>query len=329
MLWRAIPLVLAALVACLSATASSAGSPATRRPVVLVPIGDVPATTVQQAAAVLRTELALRVRVLPKIVVPPSVRDAKRNQVVANRLLNLIQHAVPASNDGRSAVIGLTKEDMYPLNTGWRWAFAYHGSTVGVVSLARMDETTFGLDPNPGLLARRTHKYILRSGLMLALDQPETSDPRSLLYDSIVSTADLDFMEPTYPPPPVTTAQRQWLRTTEVGCHAAGQTWTTVLTALNTATAGQVPGLLTRWADTDATLASRISPATVGAPTSRARVLVTDLRQRAAYLRGLKTAPLPLSNPQLKHLASLTATIRSAMYEIGSKTCASETTVVE
>ncbi len=161
---------------------------------------------------------------------------------------------------------------------------------------------------------------------MLALGQPETSDPRSLLYDSIVSTADLDFMEPTYPPPPVTAARRQWLRTTEVSCHAAGQTWETVLAALETATADQVPPLLMQWADADTALASRVSPGVSGAPTPRAHTLVTALRQRAAYLGTLKTAPLPLTDAKLKHLQSLSATIQSAMYEIGSKTCASETT---
>lgn len=325
MRWVAIPVTLASVLACLSVTASSVAATGSPRPVVLVPIGDVGATTVQRAAAVLRKELGLRVRVSGTIVVPPSVRDAKRKQVVANRLLKLVLAAVPASNDGRSAVIGLTKEDMYPPNTGWQWAFAYRASTVGIVSLARMDETSFGLDPNPSLLTRRTHKYILRYGAMLALGKSETSDPRSLLYDSIVSTADLDFMEPKLPAPPVTAARRQWLRTTETGCHAAGQTWEKVFAALNTATADQVPPLLTQWADADTKLADRVSPGAAGAPAPRAHVLVTDLRRRAAYLHNLETVPLPLSDPQLKHLRSLSSSIRSAMYEIGSKTCASET----
>jgi predicted Zn-dependent protease len=323
---RRIPLALVVVLASLTvATAPSGAATGNPRPVVLVPVGDVGVSSVQRAASVLRKELGLRVRVTGKIAVPARARDAKRKQVVANRLLEQLRLSVSAARDGRSAVIGLTTDDMFPLNTGWNWAFAYRAGPIGIVSLARMDDATFGLDPNPGLLARRMHKYIVRYGALLALSKAETSDPRSLLYDSIVSTEDLDFMEPQLAPPPLTAARRQWLRSTEVGCHAAGQTWDTVLTALDTATVDQVPALLTQWSEADAALASRISTGAVGAPTAQARVLTAALRQRSTYLRSLQDAPLPLSDAQSKQVRSLHATIRSAMLEMGSKTCASET----
>jgi predicted Zn-dependent protease len=315
--------VLTSLLLTVATSGAASGSP---RPVVLVPLANVDASVVGRAAAVLRNELGLRVRVAQAVAIPASARDSKRNQFVADRLVAQIRRVVPEASDGRSAVIGLTTEDIYPLHSGWQWAFASRSGSVGVVSLARMDSGAFGLESNPGLSARRLHKYVIRYGALLGLGQSETTDPRSPLYDSIVSTDDLDFMESQFPVPPLTAARKQWLRRTELGCHVAGQAWETVFKTLNTATADQVPGLFQQWFDADTALAAVVLPRAAGAPTPRALVLVAALRGRATYVLDLVGAPLPLSPTQLKHLQSLDSTIRSAMFEIGSKTCASETT---
>jgi predicted Zn-dependent protease len=320
-----ITLVLAVAAASLLAAATTSGAASSSaRPVVIVPIGNVGASAVSRTAAVLRNELGLHVRVAPTMAVRASTRDPKRKQVVADRLVEQIRQSVPAAGDGRSVVLGLTREDIYPLNSGWQWEFASRSASIGLISLARMDNSAFGLEPNAGLSARRLHKYILRYGALLALGEAESSDPRSLLYGSIGSTDDLDFAEPQLPPPPLTAARRQWLQQTEVGCAAAAQTLATVLKALNTATAEQVPDLLAQWSDADTALAGRVLPNAAGAPTPRALVLVAALRQRAAFLRSIERTPLPLSQAQLKHLSSINASLRAAMFEIGSKACGSK-----
>ena len=97
-------------------------------------------------AQTMRKGLGVQVTVRRRVKVPASARDTKRHQLVSELLVQVLQKSVPEASDGRTAVIGITVDDMYPKNSGWRWAFAQRTGPTGVVSrdardwLARMRE---------------------------------------------------------------------------------------------------------------------------------------------------------------------------------------------
>jgi predicted Zn-dependent protease len=209
------------VASCLLVSGAGAGS-TVRRPVLLVPIGDVSPRLMGTIAQTMRKGLGIQVTVRRRVPVPPSARDAKRHQLVSELLVQTLQTSVPETRDGRTAVIGITVEDMYPKSSGWRWAFAQRTGATGVVSAARMDPRIFGLEANDGLLQRRIRKYALRYGAFLALDRQQTTNPRSVLSDSVLSVDDLDLMEIALAPRPRTALQVTWVRNAESACHAAG-----------------------------------------------------------------------------------------------------------
>jgi predicted Zn-dependent protease len=274
-------------------------------------------------AQTMRKGLGIQVTVRRRVPVPPSARDAKRHQLVSELLVQTLQTSVPETRDGRTAVIGITVEDMYPKSSGWRWAFAQRTGATGVVSAARMDPRIFGLEANDGLLQRRIRKYALRYGAFLALDRQQTTNPRSVLSDSVLSVDDLDLMEIALAPRPRTALQVTWVRNAESACHAAGAARAPLLAAVASAPAADAAELIGRLGAIDRQLVTSLKATRAGAPTNLG-VVTGPLQTRGEYLRALGTESNPSVSADGKHIASLTNLIHAGMLEIGSRVCASE-----
>jgi predicted Zn-dependent protease len=183
-----------------------------RRPVALVPLGSFPRSDAEALSRWLSGELGLAVRVLPRAAVPRSTFNSKRNQYVAEELIDVVAARRSAARPGE-VLIGLTTLDMHTRAIpNWRFSFSIrHPSGLAVVSRARMDPAVLGLAPDPALRTRRLQKMVLKNVGLLALGLAESRNPRSALYDVILSTDDLDFMTEDFRPRTPSRAKRAWL----------------------------------------------------------------------------------------------------------------------
>jgi predicted Zn-dependent protease len=154
------------------------------------PIGDFPAADAQALVAHYRDRFGLEIDVLPTIPMPPEAMDLRRRQVIAERLTEAIR-GQPIAADHNAVIIGLTSADMYIASATWNYAYGMRqGDRWAVVSSARMsagfaDET---------LRMARLQKMITKNIGILYYLLPDSTDPRSVLYNNILGPDDLDRM---------------------------------------------------------------------------------------------------------------------------------------
>ena len=319
-------LVAAAVVAALLSTAVAGGA-ATERRLVLVPLGTFPPAQAQAESARLRRELGIRVSVAPRLTIPTSARDTSRDQLVAERLTSLIgaAHARDA-HDAGTALIGLTTQDMYPEQSGFRWAFSNRaGDRLGVISSARMNPRNYGLRANEWLLRRRLHKIALRNASIVTLGKSVSRNARSVLFADLLSVDGLDAMEPRLAPRPYSAAKRRWLASAATVCDAYRRE-ASKLPTLETR-AGFLAGLSQAIPiEVRATAKLRRLHATPG-DADLVRRLLVDLDEQAvrdrAALADLKRSwsVTRLRRWQVVNL-SLNATARALALELGARGCA-------
>jgi predicted Zn-dependent protease len=293
--------------------------------VVVIPLGHVGNASVRAFAQTMRSELGLDVRVGRRLPLTPELRDAARKQLVGERLVRYLQESGAVTKDRRTAVIGLTNQDLYPATARWSWSFAERKGRIGVVSVARMDPWVMGLEQNRPLLLRRLRTFAVRYGALLALREPLVIEPRSPLFGALLSVDDLDFMEPSLHPRPYSPARRSWLAAAGRACRSAGATWKGVQDGLRSARAAQALPLLRRWAAADAQLAPLLAPGSSSLPQPARALLVRALRTRAAYLRRISASTGMLKRFDLRHVQSLGGTLHAAFLESGSRVCGRET----
>jgi predicted Zn-dependent protease len=306
---------------------TTAGSAATERRLVLVPLGTFPGATANAEAVRLRRELGIRVTVAPRLTIPTSARDAARDQLVAERLNTLVANArARDARDEGTALLGLTTQDIYPGQSGFRWAFSNRsGDRLGVLSTARMDAHNYGLRANEWLLRRRLHKIALRNAAIVTLGRTVNRNTRSVLFSDLLSVDGLDAMEPRLAPRPYSAAKRRWLAGAATICDAYRRE-ASQLPPLNTQ-----PGFLAGLTkaipiEVRATAKLRRLHAAPG-DAELVRRLLADLNRQAAgdraALADLKRSwsAARLQRWQIDNL-SLNATARALALELGSRGCA-------
>lgn len=203
------------LVSGATATGSgleTVGLLAASRPVAFVPLGDFPRSDAMSLARHYERTLGLETRVLPRSDIPKSAFNQARKQYVAEKLIDVVASRRNAGN-ARDVLVGLTTRDMHTRDIpNWRFTFSIrHPSGLAVVSRARMDPRLLGLSPDPVLRMRRLRKMVLKNIGLLALGLSQSQDPRSALYDVILSTDDLDYMTEELKPRTPSRAKRAWL----------------------------------------------------------------------------------------------------------------------
>jgi predicted Zn-dependent protease len=188
------------------------------RPVVLVPLGGFPKAEAAALARFVRAKAGVRTSVGARKSIPRSMLNRGRKQYVAEKLITLLSRPV----GDRSVVIGLTLEDMYMTSLPYRFTFSIRGPAGwAVVSRARMDPVALGLGADPGLRMRRLQKMVLKNVGTLALGRRTSGNPRSVLFDAILSADDLDYMTTEFRPARPSGARKTWLARSDRACKQA------------------------------------------------------------------------------------------------------------
>ena len=194
---------------------SSAG-----RTIALVPLGAFPRADALALARRVRVTLGVDADVLSSSPLPKTAFDRRRKQYVAEDLFPVLRDRRTGARVAQP-MIGLVVEDMYTRGTpSWRFAFGIRSlDGLAVVSRARMDPRLFGLTADPALRLRRLQKMVTRDLGILALGRRLTRNPRSVLYDTILSTDDLDYMTEQFQPTDPSAARRRWLSRSGAVCE--------------------------------------------------------------------------------------------------------------
>lgn len=215
----AIGAVIAALALTAVAGAAGAGaapeaerSSAAAREVYLLPLGRFPPGDVATLARHFRRKLGVSLSVIPAAPLARAAFDRTRKQYVAEELFPTLR-THRTSRNSSAALIGLTTEDMYTRRTPtWRFAFGQRSEDgLAIVSSARMDPRLLGLNPDRALRMRRLQKMVMRNIGVLAFGFSLSQNPRSALYETILSGDDLDYMTEEFRPLALSRARRAWL----------------------------------------------------------------------------------------------------------------------
>jgi predicted Zn-dependent protease len=165
----------------------------------LAPLGSFPADTVESLVDFYRQKYGLEINVLNAIPIDPDAWDVGRDQLVAEELIESMRFSYPVvTNDTGAVVIGLVTTDVYTrTRTDWDWSFGVRGEgRFAVVSTARMTAE---------LVARREdrersrlRKMVTRDIGVLYYGMALNDDPRSVLYERLLSVDDLDKLSEDY-----------------------------------------------------------------------------------------------------------------------------------
>lgn len=162
----------------------------------LVGFADFPTSLLDRLQTSLSADYGLPVSVSAAIQVGQDAFDQRRQQLIGERLLQLVSGQRARTNPD-DVVIGLTQDDMMLQDTPqWRFAFSTRSASAnaGVISIARMDPRNLGAPANDELLFARVEKMVAKSIGVLYLDRALVPDPRSVMFDNILSVNDLDVM---------------------------------------------------------------------------------------------------------------------------------------
>jgi predicted Zn-dependent protease len=160
-----------------------------------VPIGEPKTLDLVELASHYQERFGTTIGILPPIRPKVSEYDILRRQLIAEELVALMRRSYPTLDaDPTTLLIGFTEADLYIRSVpNWDWAFA--GRMEGrfsVISTARMDPFFYREEPSPELLNTRARKITTKTIGLLYFGLPLSSDPRSVLYDSILGLDDLD-----------------------------------------------------------------------------------------------------------------------------------------
>ena len=162
-----------------------------------IPIGDFPSGAVEDLVSYYRETLHLEINTVDPISIEDSVLDTERRQLVAEKLIASMRHALPKlASDPNALLIGFTTTDMYPLGENWRFAFGWRVTELraAVVSTARMDLHYPGEPLDDARPEIRLRKMVTKDIGILYYGLPQSSNPRSVLYNHILGIEELDAM---------------------------------------------------------------------------------------------------------------------------------------
>ena len=166
----------------------------------LVPIGDTTPLISSSLLQYYRNKYGLSLYVLPSIPVPEWARDEARHQVVAEELIDAMRRAYPQqAADPDSILIGVTDEDIYIGELDWEFAYNFRETQhAAVVSTARLNPVFYGRLASPALLETRLRKLLTKNIGISFYDLKLSSEPGSVLYNSIWNIQTLDAMGEDY-----------------------------------------------------------------------------------------------------------------------------------
>ena len=177
---------------------------ATKPPLYLVGIGDVPDSMMDSLVAHFREKFSIKVATRPPLEFDATTFDARRSQVSAERLIQAVRVRYPKLDaDPRVRVIAITPLDMYIEEVPqWRFAFSRRSADqrFAVVSYARMNPRNLGAAPNDTLLQSRLRKMITKNIGIIYFGLGDSTNPRSVLYNNVLGVQELDGMTEEFDP---------------------------------------------------------------------------------------------------------------------------------
>jgi hypothetical protein len=161
-----------------------------RHAVVLVPLDDFPTERATAIRDRLAADYRLPIAVADSLSIRDETFDPATRQLVAESVVDRLGEFHPEWQTG-TLVIGLTTTDLrIEGRPDWRFAFSYRvGDGVAVVSSANMSVL---LDFGEDARWNRFGKMVLRQVAFLYYGLRPVDDPADILYNSILSTGDVD-----------------------------------------------------------------------------------------------------------------------------------------
>jgi predicted Zn-dependent protease len=170
----------------------------TDKHVCLVPLGQVSPALVQNLVDYYKGQYGLTITVLTPSAVPADIADPLREQIDAATLISYMGSLfMDEYSDPNVVLIGITPVDLYDKESHFRYLFGLKGtptSPQAVMSTFRMNPAAYGETADDDLLFSRARKLLTKYIGILYYGLTPSDDPESPLYDSILSTADLDDM---------------------------------------------------------------------------------------------------------------------------------------
>jgi predicted Zn-dependent protease len=173
--------------------------PETPNRLYLVAVGHVDQDLVDQLATHFRRTLSINVEELAAVSFDRVTVNTDRSQVAAEDLLSAVRGRYPAlARDAHARVIAVTGDDMYLRSMAGVWSFGFSRRSdddrMAVVSYARMDPEVLSLLPDPDMLRSRVIKMVAKDIGVIYYGLPLSDNPRSVLYNNIGGTDELDVM---------------------------------------------------------------------------------------------------------------------------------------
>ena len=164
--------------------------------VYLVQIGDFPKETADKLGVYIQERFKLPVVRLSRISLTKQMIDYARRQVPAQEIFDVLEpKRLQLLKNSKGMIIGLTTYDMYIRGVDWEFAFAAREApSLAAVSSWRMDVLNEGQRANDELLLARLKKMVARTVGATLLGLEDSADPKSGMFGSIRTVADLDAM---------------------------------------------------------------------------------------------------------------------------------------
>ncbi len=160
-----------------------------------VPLGDFPVDQLQTLVQYYHEKYGLEITILNSVPVDPMIRNASRQQLMAEILAASLRRSVPEhGGEPGSILIGFTAEDMYPTSKNWQFAFGWRLGDTGsaVVSSARLSLPDIGQVLERDLAGKRLRKVVTKDIGILYYGLPQSQNPKSVLYKQIMGIEELD-----------------------------------------------------------------------------------------------------------------------------------------
>ena len=158
----------------------------------LVPLGEFSKLVAEELASYYKTKYGISAEMLPTVYIPPSARNAERQQLIAEEAVDLMRRVnSEISGNPNAILIGLTTEDMYISQYDWRFSFSWREQgKYAVVSSGRMNLGNVSEDET----RKRFRKMVTKNVGILYFHLPQSDDPRSVLYRNVGGIRELDYM---------------------------------------------------------------------------------------------------------------------------------------
>lgn len=180
--------------ALVMSTGAGSGPATSAATIYFVPIGDISSVSLDELTRFYKQKFQLNIKTLPALQLDKTSEERPRRQFAAEDLIDFMKSSYPRFSRNPSVIlIGITEEDIYIRKYTWQFAFSYRAENrFAVASSARLNPVNFGQAKNQDLLHTRLRKVITKNIGILYYRLPQSNDPRSVMFRSILGLEELD-----------------------------------------------------------------------------------------------------------------------------------------